>query len=222
MSTDLTIRRIRDRDADAAGYTHVIEPAFPPAELVGADEYLRLFREGVMDVWHAEAAGETVGCAVIMHVDGHRHRLLGYLAVAATAQSGGVGGRLLARVIAEHRDVVDHLYAEIENPDRVPEEEKADAERRHRFYRRYDTRVLDVDYLTPGAPGEPSLTILDLCVIPTDPDRGEPVVVRMAELLEVLVALRERAGEGFDDRWAAMVAGAIRAGDGHEAGIRHL
>lgn len=216
------IRRIRDAAEVEHGYREVVEPSFPPSELIGAGEYLRLYRDGVMDVWHVEAGGDVIGCAVVVHVDGHRHRLLGYLAVAATAQSGGVGGRLLAHVIAEHRDVVDHLYAEIESPDRVPSDEREDAERRHRFYRRYDTRVLDVDYLTPGSQGEPPLTILDLCVIPTDPGREEPVEVRMAELLELLVALQDRTGEAFDGRWADMVAGAVRAGDGTLAGIRPL
>ena len=95
---------------------------------------------------------EPVGFAIVfVPVDPADAALLEYLAVAADARGGGVGGRLFAAAIAAAG--IRPLLVEVESDD-------PDADRRRAFYRRHGCRELVGLHYTLPLPGAPPMGLM--------------------------------------------------------------
>ncbi|MGH3852009.1 MAG: GNAT family N-acetyltransferase [Pseudonocardiaceae bacterium] len=153
-------------------YTTLLEPAFPPAELVTFEE-LRGARRGPATrgivVFHGDKP-----IAVIVTEDYLEGQVLlvAYLVVAAAARGAGIGARLLAE--GRSPALTPLVLAEIEDPRYFTASDAGDPAARIRFYDRVGSRLLPLSYaqpsLRPGSPRVDGLLLIAINAPGTDVD----------------------------------------------------
>ena len=135
-------------------YADILQPSFPPAELVTLARLRDKITAGVSTMTVAlDATGEPWGAAVGEWFAPARVVLLSYLAARPGSRSRGVGGQLLGRAIdtwsAGYRPCV--VLAEVERPDHHRASlAHGDPTGRLRFYQRYGASALDLPYFQPA------------------------------------------------------------------------
>lgn len=153
-------------------YTYLLEPNFPPAELVGRAAFNVCYARpspiypGVV----ALRDGVPVGAAFGERHDSTGIVLLAYLVVAAERRELRLGGRLLARARDEWSAApgTTAVLAEVEDPGQHKDEGTGNPTARLRFYARAGARVVPIDYFQPSLlPGLPRVTgMLLLSLVP--------------------------------------------------------
>ncbi len=147
-------------------YDELLEPAFPPTELMTYDELESAVEAG--DVTGLVLAEDDVPLAGVItedFLDG-QVTLLAYLVVSAGHRSRGLGSRLLDRACAPATALV---LAEIEDPRfHAADELTGDPAARLRFYQRYGSMLLPIPYAQPSLrPGMPRVEDMLLITIPS-------------------------------------------------------
>ncbi|BCJ37443.1 hypothetical protein Athai_49460 [Actinocatenispora thailandica] len=137
-----------------AVYTDILQPSFPPAELVSLAGLRDAITAGRATLTVAlDATGLPWGAAVGEWYEPARVVLLGYLAARPGSRGRGVGGQLLeeaTRTWSErYRPCL--VLAEVERPDRHRASlAHGDPVGRLRFYQRYGASALDLPYFQPA------------------------------------------------------------------------
>lgn len=138
-------------------YRTILEPSFPPEELVSLGELVAAVDAGHATAWALTADGDPVAIAVLEQPAPGIELLL-YLAARADQRGTGAGGRIMKNLLAGVRKRgAALLLAEVEHPahhDAHPAH--GDPEARLRFYSRYGARIVDVPYFQ--APVSPENT----------------------------------------------------------------
>ncbi|TYP88020.1 N-acetyltransferase [Blastococcus xanthinilyticus] len=169
----MTARVVTDAAELAAVHAELLVPAFPPEELVTADELVQAVDAGSCEVLLLEDAEGPLAVAVGDRFTEAGVVLLSYVATRPGARSGGHGGRLLDAALDRWRGWTGPclVLAEVEDPGRhEASPERGDPVARLRFYARRGARRLDLPYvqpaLRPGAVRVPDLLLLCLHAAP--------------------------------------------------------
>ncbi|MGH3852179.1 MAG: GNAT family N-acetyltransferase [Pseudonocardiaceae bacterium] len=171
-------------------HSALLEPAFPPAELVTyealRDARLQATTRGTILF---DGADPVAGIVTEDYLGG-RVLLVAYLVVAATARGGGIGARLLSEV-TQRRATTPLVLAEIEDPRCFAASDAGDPVARVRFYDRVGSRLLPLPYVQPSLrPGSPRVDGLLLITIgASGPDVDGALV---AAFLDEYYGLHER------------------------------
>lgn len=160
------ISTVTDAALLARLYAEILEPSFPPTELVTRDEFVEAGASGELDVLAAVEGDDCLGVIV-----GERHGdgvLIDWLAVGGVRRGGGTGSALIAAGLARWLawPGVRLVLAEVERPDLFEAHPRyGDPARRLAFYDRLGTRLLDLPYYQPPmADGLPRVRNLLLTV----------------------------------------------------------
>lgn len=138
-----------DNEALRRFHATLLEPAFPPAELMTYEELrdarLEATTRGTILF---DADDPVAGIITEDYLEG-RVVLVAYLIVAAPARNGGIGARLLSETVASqsHAPLV---LAEVEDPRYFAASDAADPLARLRFYDRAGSRLLPLPYAQPA------------------------------------------------------------------------
>ena len=173
----MMIESVTDAGSLARLYSEILEPSFPPTELIGRDDFVGAAASGELDVLAARDGDDHLGAIV-----GERHGgafLVGWLAVGGARRGGGTGSALIAAGIARWlaQPGVVLVLAEVERPDVfVAHPRYGDPARRLAFYERLGTTLLDLPYYqAPIGEGLPPVRNLLLTVLaarnPASPPR---------------------------------------------------
>lgn len=198
------------RSEDVLGdvYDEVLQPSFPPSELLGRADFLRAAHTGDLEVLVATDAWGIRGAIV-----GERHGravLVAWLAVGAHGRGGGVGGDLLRAGVHTWLAGPDVavVLAEVERPDVFePHPIYGDPQRRLAFYARVAAGVLDLPYFQASmGPGLPRVHGLLLTVVGTAETAPAPRVLNPDETAAVRGFLDEALGD--DPEGAPVIAAA--------------
>lgn len=154
-------------------YTTLLEPAFPPAELVTFEE-LRGARRGPVTrgivVFHGD---EPIAVIVTEDCLEGQVLLVAYLVVAAAARGAGIGARLLAEGTRSPA-LTPLVLAEVEDPRYFAASDAGHPVARIRFYDRVGSRLLPLPYvqpsLRPGLPRVDGLLLIAINAPGTDVD----------------------------------------------------
>lgn len=146
-------------------HTMLLEPAFPPAELMTYEEIRDARREaGTRGIILLDGAEPVAGIVTEDYVGG-RVLLVVYLVVAPSVRNRGIGARLLSKAGAQ-RTPAPLMLAEIEDPRYFPASDAGDPAARVRFYDRAGSRLLPLPYVQPSLrPGSPRVDGLLLIAI---------------------------------------------------------
>ena len=145
------IHPVTDAGALARLYTEILEPSFPPSELVTRDEFAEGAVAGVLDVLAASDGDSYLGAVVGQRYGGAF--LVDWLAVGGARRGGGTGAALVAAGVARWlaRPGVHVVLAEIERPDMfATHAHYGDPARRLAFYERQGATLLDLPYYQPA------------------------------------------------------------------------
>ncbi|WP_251151690.1 GNAT family N-acetyltransferase [Cellulosimicrobium sp. Marseille-Q4280] len=191
----------------ASLHRDVLEPSFPPAELVGVDAFLAEHASGRLRSLGVVEDARVVAGVVGAWSPATRVLLVQYLAIAPGRRGGGIGGRLLAAALDAWSRALDPVLvlAEVEHPDHhAASAAHGDPTARLRFYARLGARVLDVPYFQPGdGPGAERVPALLLVALPHGVARDAadlPDEVPAGPLRAFLAEnLRESEGRVADD-----------------------
>ena len=191
-----TIRPVSDAAALARLYTEILEPSFPPTELVPHDDFVAGAAAGAFDVLAAADDDGYLGAIVGERFgDGY---LVDWLAVSGTRRGGGTGAALVAagtsRWLAEPGIVA--ILAEIERPDLFEAHPRyGDPARRLAFYDRLGTSVLDLPYYQPPiGDGLPRVRNLLLAVLAARNSTPPPRLLGADEVAAVRTMLHTAMG----------------------------
>ncbi|MBK7820420.1 MAG: hypothetical protein IPJ61_04935 [Tessaracoccus sp.] len=186
-------------------YDDVLEPSFPPTELVTRDEFVAAGAAQDLDVLVARADDDGIQGVIV----GAQHGsgvLVNWLAVGGGTRGGGVGGLLLDAGLARWigRDGVAVVLGEVERPDVFSAHpQHGDPERRLAFYARRRATVLDMPYYEPPLrEGMERLRGLLLVVLATAEQASAPRLLTPAEtgaVRDVLLGTIGRAEPGDDE-----------------------
>jgi GNAT superfamily N-acetyltransferase len=161
-----------DDDVLARFHRELLQPAFPPAELMTLEELSAARREpSVGGLLLLDGDRPLAGMVTEDYLDG-AVRLLGYLVVAAAARGRGLG----AALVGELRPATPGglVVAEIEDPRIHALSDAADPVARIRFYDRYGGRLLPLPYVQPslrgGSPRVEGLLLITLNAAGDDVD----------------------------------------------------
>ena len=149
----MTLTILTPDELRAVYHTHLRE-AFPPAELKPLWSMERLRQEGLYDpLCLRDGGGEALGYVLLWRHTGGRYLLVDYLCVPAARRGGGIGGQLLAAMLARYGDSAVFI-AESEAPTGDPGADGLIL-RRLGFYARngavtlgYDTALFGVRFKT--------------------------------------------------------------------------
>jgi len=177
----------------------VLEPSFPPAELMPLEDLRAGCRAGEQTALGVERDGRVTAGIVASWSPSTRVLLVDYLAIAPGGRGGGVGGLLLDRSVAAWRAERSPalVLAEVEHPVHHPAHaQHGDPAARLRFYARHGARALALPYFQPGmggpgSPRVPAMLLVALDVgevrggdpVPSDSVPGDPVRRFLAEHL---------------------------------------
>ncbi|MFA1549451.1 GNAT family N-acetyltransferase [Actinomadura chokoriensis] len=197
-SAGFVFAELADAGAEIAHrfYERVLEPAFPPSELVGVAEF-RTAWQSPLPGFHGTLMledGEPVAGALGEFSADTEIMLLSYLAVSEAMRGRGVGRELLGNVLPRWREELRPLatLAEIEDPRFHRAGPHGDPVARVRFYDRLGGRLLPVPYFQPSLrPGQPR--VRDMFLISFDVDRDRVPAEPLLRYLEHYV--RECEGE---------------------------
>ena len=203
-------------------YLDVLQPSFPPDELMDADAFTAAVAAGHLTV-SAVLDGERkpVAAAVGLWAAESRVQMLLYLAVLPSQRGTGVGGQLLGHVLAAWRDryVPCLIVAEVEHPGaHSGSEAHGDPAARLRFYARYGGVALDLPFFQPAlAPGGNRFYGMILTALHIDPGMAgsEPGTVAAEPLRTFLtgyLAGTEGSREDSDPAAKALFAALDRPG----------
>lgn len=150
-------------------YVDVLQPTFPPEELVSYDALRHgLRRCGSGGVVLLDGSSPVAGVVTEDYLDG-RVRLVCYLAVVAAARSSGLGPRLLEAALADG-EPGQVVLAEVEDPRYHPVTATNDPVARLRFYHRIGARLVPLRYVQPALrAGLPRVEHLLLVAVGTPP-----------------------------------------------------
>lgn len=149
-------------------YEEILEPSFPPEELLSEPVLRERLADGSGPILVAEDdRGRVLGCAVGEWDAESRVMLLTYLAIRPGLRGGGVGGRLLDAALTAWNAGFGPclILAEVEDPEHFAGgiDAHGDPAARWRFYERRGGRVLDIPYfqaaLRPGLERVPHLML---------------------------------------------------------------
>lgn len=189
-------RRLTVEAEILALHRDVLEPSFPPAELIGPDELWRDVERGSLEVLGTieETDGDARAVSGVVGAWFPRERILLvlYLAIAPGHRGAGVGGALLSAALDAWTAAHDPLaiIAEVEHPDHhAASEAHGDPTARVRFYARHGGKALALPYFQPGdGPGSPRVPALMLVVLRADGRSALPGAPVRAFLTRWLVA----------------------------------
>lgn len=195
----------------AALYDTVLQPSFPPSEMVEQAWLVEGVRQGSV-VATAAYDGERPTAVAVTEVICPGAVLLSYLAALPATRGAGVGSRLLAQVRERSRHDGTLLLAEVERPDRhAGSAEYGDPTARLRFYGRHGARVLDLPYvqppIRPGADPVPGMLLLVL-EIEASLLREAGTAVDGAPIARAIEAMLGENGD--DEPWRAKLRAAAR------------
>ena len=173
----------------------LLQRAFPPAELVPAQEFLRTLRERAAGVWTdlhwhmviAERGARVTGVATGTYFGSLNVGVIGYLAVRPRSQAVGLGPRLRTRLLKafdadarrQHGHAADALIGEVE----------PDNPWLRRLVRHYHAIPLDFPYFQPPVrPTEPEVPL----VLYYQPLRRMRKRLPVAEVKRLLYAIWRR------------------------------
>lgn len=152
-----------------AVYREVLEPAFPPSELVDLDTFLSYAADADARVWFAKTAQRVCGLAVVNRDPALGIGLLSYLAVEPSHRAAGAGSTLITEL--RRREPV--LLVEIEDPGRHHDRGHGDPRRRVEFYHRHGVLEIDVPFFQPPvSPGQPPVDGMLLGLLTVDAPHG--------------------------------------------------
>lgn len=188
----------------------VYEAGFPVA--------LRAPFEALLDVERGErslalttGAGPVLGLALVRNLPGTAWTFLRYFVIAAERRGTGLGG-VLWRMLTE--DLVQRhstwLLFDVEDPDdrAASAGERAERERRVRFYQRLGASLLDVSGYQPPAHGEPGATVIPLRLMAARLGAAESPQPERPELADMVRAVYSgRYGAGPE---SPLVAATLR------------
>lgn len=193
-------------------YTEILEPSFPPTELVAHDDFVEAAVSGVFDVLAAYDGDACLGAIV-----GERHDaafLVDWLAVGGPRRGGGTGSALatagVTRWLAQPDVVL--VLAEVERPDVFAAHPRyGDPARRLAFYERHGAALLDLPYYQPPIDdGLPRVRNLLLTVLAASNPTPPPRVLHSEETAAVRAVLLGTIGPpGVDDAETARVYAAV-------------
>lgn len=190
------IRTVTDAVTLGRLYTEILEPSFPPSELVTRDDFVEGGTSGSFDVLAAQDDDGYLG--VIVGERFGNGYLVDWLAVNGARRGGGTGSALItagvARWIAEPG--IDLVLAEIERPDLFePHPRYGDPARRLAFYDRLGAAVLDLPYYQPPiSEGLPRVRNLLLIVLAARDDTPPPRTLGLDETAAVRTMLHTAMG----------------------------
>ncbi|WP_028660078.1 GNAT family N-acetyltransferase [Nocardioides insulae] len=209
--------RLADLDDHACTelYRVVLEPSFPPSELMTLDELGEARRTGGSDGLTLLDDGRPVAVMVTEDYLGGRVRLLTYLAVAEPARREGLASHLLAAL--PQGAGAPLVLAEIEDPRFHAVERASDPAARVRFYERHDWRLLPLNYFQPSLRvGSPR--VAHLFLIALDPPDGALEGELIADFLAEYFIACEGDAVAYDADFRGLLnaargdAGRLRAG----------
>ncbi|HMR21397.1 MAG TPA: hypothetical protein PKE46_04610 [Micropruina sp.] len=194
------IHPVTDAGALARLYTEILEPSFPPSELVTRDDFVEGAASGVLDVLAASEGDAYLGAVV-----GERYGgafLVDWLAVGGARRGGGTGAALVAAGVARWlaRPGVLVVLAEIERPDMfATHAQYGDPARRLAFYERQGATLLDLPYYQPPIDeGLPRVRNLLLAVLAARNPAPPPRVLDPGEIAAVRAVLLGTMGTPDD------------------------
>lgn len=193
-------------------YTMLLEPYFPPDQLISFKELRRQLQSHHQSPatrvdherwwkWETRTSTTTLDGTILFDDDtpvagiltegflGGRVLLVTHLVVASTARRAGIGTRLLKKAV-RGRTPAPLVLAEIEDPRYFAVNRTGDPAARLRFYERAGSRLLPLPYVQPSLkPGSPRVGGLLLISIDTTKSDLEGTLV--AEFLEAYYSLCE-------------------------------
>jgi predicted N-acetyltransferase YhbS len=149
-------------------YRDLLEPNFPPHELLTYDELSAARSAETTGGMVLVASGRPVAGVITESYAAGRVLLVAYLVVAADLRGSQLGSRLLDEVRAEAARAYPPavVLAEVEDPRYYAVSGGIDPAARLRFYARQGARLLPVDYvqpsLRPGSPRAENLLLIAL------------------------------------------------------------
>lgn len=203
--------RLSDLDDHACAelYRALLEPSFPPSELMTLDELDAARRSGDSDGLTLLDDGRPVAVLVTEDYLGGRVRLLTYLAVAESARRRALGQHLLATL--PRGAGAPLVLAEIEDPRFHAVERASDPAARVRFYARHGWRLLPLNYFQPSLRGG-SPRVAHLFLIAFDPPDGTLDGELVANFLEEYFVACEGDAVNYDADVRALLSTAGRDG----------
>jgi GNAT superfamily N-acetyltransferase len=172
----ITVEKLLDAASLTRAHHELMEPNFPPSELISADELVDLVSSG-RGMGLALVDDKVFrGVAAMQFYEGDMC-VLTYLAVASVGRSKGYGMKLLSSVLGEAA-LLGHSFilAEVEPPDTSPASpEHGDPDRRVRFYARFGARALAVEHWQPPVSPQYGPVPLTLIALPTS-EAGLPTI----------------------------------------------
>lgn len=130
-------------------YVTLLEPAFPPAELMTYEDLRDARLETTTKGTILFDIDDPVAGIITEDYLGGRVVLVAYLVVAATARNGGIGARLLRRTVTCQAPA-SLVLAEIEDPRCFAASDAGDPAARLRFYDRAGSHLLPLPYAQPS------------------------------------------------------------------------
>jgi GNAT superfamily N-acetyltransferase len=195
-------------------YRRVLEPAFPPSELEDLDTLMCAYLSGGAGFLSLVAlrGSEAVGVAL-----GEFHApsgilMLGYLAVRDDQRGLGVGTALLERALPSWRTAVNPIavLAEVEDPRSHSKSQYGDPAARLRFYERFGSQVLPVQYFQPRlAPELPRVHGMFLVCL--DPGLNSISADAVAKFLDNYIAVCEGGPTDSSDPEYSKLNGQVRS-----------
>ncbi len=196
MTGTSPIRPVTDGPALGQLYTDVLEPNFPPTELVSLDDFVDGATSGSFDVLAAHDEGGYHG-AIVGERFGSGY-LVDWLAVSKARRGGGTGSALVAAGVSRwlSRPGIGLIMAEIERPDlSEPHPAYGDPARRLAFYQRLGAGVLELPYYQPPIDdGLPRVRNLLLIVLATRNNAPPPRTLGSDETAAVRTMLHATMG----------------------------
>lgn len=190
------IKAVTDRALLGRVYGQILEPSFPPTELVSRDEFVAAGAAGHLDVLVAGDGDDPLGVVV-----GERHGegvLVDWLAVSGTTRGGGTGRALLTAGLRRWLDGGARVVlGEVERPDRFEAHpHHGDPARRLAFYERLGATVIDLPYYQPAiGAGMPRLHGLLLVLLGASDSTPAPRILSADETSAVRDVLAATMGE---------------------------
>ena len=168
------IQHVTDPDSLAKIFDEILQPSFPPSELIGKKEFLEAAVASRFDVLGAFEDDVCTGVIVGERYDGAI--LVVWLAVGGSTRASGTGSALVEAGLERWIELpgTQLVLGEVERPDLFDvHPEHGDPERRLAFYSKFGAGALEVPYFQPpiarDMPRVPGLLLVTLAAKNSDP-----------------------------------------------------